>query len=708
MLKKELVSFVVFADGNESYLPIWLQSIVDQNYPKTETIVVTEKALANLESLQAQYQFTNVITESKSKKIKYQMALSAARGTFISFLLPGTGLVAGTLVPRMEYLTSHPVDLLITRFSLLSGGVFNFYKQNLVTEYVNQNNYYLYLKFKGEFRTLAGKFIRTSLARSLDFEQSDQEVLEQLVLQGATAVWDSDQSFFWNLDINALPEFDKTTVKMPLKVLEITPAKNINEHISSEINLLLCVDDNYCSKIAPLLYSIDQTTSQKVNCYVIYYELGADMLAFMLKLNNLLAKVTLIPTKISTYQHDKLKSFSMNNNKLPLSAYYRLLAAELLPRVKRILYLDVDMLVRSDITMLWREKLGEKVLGACRDLAFTDDKTSWSYQLLDENGCNYFNSGLLLVNLELMRQFNIVKRFIDFIKDTSSFYFLGDQDAFNLFFINNTKLLPEKYNTILSYIDKSNIDEPAIIHYCGFDGLKPWKVAPPVASTKLNMINSYRRINRKVLKRLKEYPIISLILPTLPDDVMHIFRKSESILMQTYPQFEIITAADDKQLDYLKANVGTNIKIKRLNRESSLTELVKAADGDYIFFFDGPHYFKDPDALLKIVEYLLDYRSDLVFVHYLTLVQRGEDYILRGPDESKKFLAINDLSIEDIWNEHVREFANLNGIMISKSLLSTNKEVESNQLSYEYLFKIAHAKYYLDDSLWIEVANVDS
>ena len=105
------------------------------------------------------------------------------------------------------------------------------------------------------------------------------------------------------------------------------------------------------------------------------------------------------------------------------------------------------------------------------------------------------------------------------------------------------------------------------------------------------------------------------------------------------------------------------------------------------------------------MELALNYRSDLVLTHYLKLIKRGKDTILSGPDESKSFLDINLLSSEDIWREHIREFSSLNGLLVNKHLVGELTKVQTVQALYQQIFNKAQAKFYLDDSLWIEVAN---
>ena len=56
--------------------------------------------------------------------------------------------------------------------------------------------------------------------------------------------------------------------------------------------------------------------------------------------------------KVRDYQYEWLSQFKENT--LPTEAYFRLLLQELVPEAKRILDLDVDMLILSDIGKLYK------------------------------------------------------------------------------------------------------------------------------------------------------------------------------------------------------------------------------------------------------------------------------------------------------------------------------------------------------------------
>ena len=75
--------------------------------------------------------------------------------------------------------------------------------------------------------------------------------------------------------------------------------------------------------------------------------------------------------------------------------YYRYLFADLLPKsVKRLIYMDADIICKGDLLPLWQTDLQGKMLGAVRD--WGEAKSCGRIGL--KNG-RYFNSGVLLMDL---------------------------------------------------------------------------------------------------------------------------------------------------------------------------------------------------------------------------------------------------------------------------------------------------------------------
>lgn len=116
--------------------------------------------------------------------------------------------------------------------------------------------------------------------------------------------------------------------------------------------------------------------------------------------------------------------------------------AEIFSDLEKLLYLDGDILVRDDLTALYETELGENLLGAVRDLP----QVLYPEQTLGaEIGRDYFNSGVMLLNLSRIREENIGAALLETkkcLKDRS----LMDQNVFNIVCRDRVLQLPFWYN----------------------------------------------------------------------------------------------------------------------------------------------------------------------------------------------------------------------------------------------------------------------
>jgi len=118
------------------------------------------------------------------------------------------------------------------------------------------------------------------------------------------------------------------------------------------------------------------------------------------------------------------------------STYLRLFVDQLLPtEADRVLYLDADMLVRTDLTPLYQADLQGKTIGAVRDLVIADLShpysgiTDYMQRGLPSDG-HYFNAGLLLIDLNRWRSERLGHAILEYARQhggQGNF----DQDALN-------------------------------------------------------------------------------------------------------------------------------------------------------------------------------------------------------------------------------------------------------------------------------------
>ncbi|WP_083988273.1 glycosyltransferase family 8 protein [Companilactobacillus ginsenosidimutans] len=250
------------------------------------------------------------------------------------------------------------------------------------------------------------------------------------------------------------------------------------------MNLLFAIDDNVSTQLMTCLYSIVKNTpNEKFDAYVIQKD----------KLKST-AEIESFCGKIGVNYHaiivdPKIFADAPTTDRYPETIYYRLLAHEYLPKsVNRILYLDVDILVINSLKQLYNKQLGDNLYAASSHSGLTNNMTEQFNKLRLGNyeAESYYNSGVLLMNLDAIRETVKATDIFDYIKENSLTLFLPDQDVLNALYGNKIVKVPDElYNydarmsSIYNLLGDGKwdldwvIDNTVILHFCGRD--KPWK-----------------------------------------------------------------------------------------------------------------------------------------------------------------------------------------------------------------------------------------
>ena len=130
-------------------------------------------------------------------------------------------------------------------------------------------------------------------------------------------------------------------------------------------------------------------------------------------------------------------------------AYCRILLPRVLD-VPRSIYLDCDVLVFRDLSELFDLELSSgKILAAVGDsetLSLGDDSQIVTDAMkLPAQGA-YFNSGVMLMNLDELRRENFIERSLEFLKAWSGHYRFWDQSAINFLLHRQIHVLPDDWN----------------------------------------------------------------------------------------------------------------------------------------------------------------------------------------------------------------------------------------------------------------------
>lgn len=176
------------------------------------------------------------------------------------------------------------------------------------------------------------------------------------------------------------------------------------------------------------------------------------------------------------------------SDRYPATIYYRLLAHEYLPNtLDKILYLDADLLIINSIRPLYDLSMENHLYAAASHVEDSNimDVVN-KVRLGNRDLKSYVNSGVLLMNLELIRQEVSRSKMMDYISQRGPLLFLPDQDVLNSLYSHRIQLVKDElYNLDVRYVPyytlKSggtiNLDwimkETVVLHFCGRD--KPWK-----------------------------------------------------------------------------------------------------------------------------------------------------------------------------------------------------------------------------------------
>ena len=154
------------------------------------------------------------------------------------------------------------------------------------------------------------------------------------------------------------------------------------------------------------------------------------------------------------------------------STYYRLFIPELYPNLDKALYLDCDIVVLTDIAELYDTELEDNLVGAAAD-GFVQGIPRLHGYVTARVGVrapiDYFNAGVLLMNLKEMRKADFGDRFVDLISKVT-FEVAQDQDYLNALCNGRRAVIGEEWNCMPGFTSPDC--ERKLIHY-NLDS-KPW------------------------------------------------------------------------------------------------------------------------------------------------------------------------------------------------------------------------------------------
>jgi len=231
----------------------------------------------------------------------------------------------------------------------------------------------------------------------------------------------------------------------------------------------LCADEVFLPHLATTVVSLLEKNIQHIsNVFVIVYDVSESKIQALWQHVHNAYGFSLQFIRADNISLDEY----FTSGHISKSAYLRLHMAEFLPTdIHSVLYLDSDLIVVGDLAELLgiqnqnHESTSGIVIWAVPEIG------GHYLKQYGFKGNDYFNSGVMLINLRAWRDRKSAQLLIDIAIKAGAGLRLWDQDALNLVFEDSWSPLPRKFNSIGEPVPG---EKPLIVHFASGD--KPWKL----------------------------------------------------------------------------------------------------------------------------------------------------------------------------------------------------------------------------------------
>ena len=248
------------------------------------------------------------------------------------------------------------------------------------------------------------------------------------------------------------------------------------------IQILTTLDQNYLPRLQVLLTSLYlNQPDEKTDIWLLHSRIPEEALIPVTELCRTFG-FGFFPVQIdgASFQDAPV------SRQYPKEMYYRLLAAQFLPRdLHRIIYLDPDILVINPLRPLWDMDMKGNLFAAASHTGMTELANNIN-QFRLETDHDYYNSGVLLMDLDMARNEIDAEEIFDYVREHGKELLLPDQDVLNALYGRRTTDLDDviwnydtrNYNTyLLRSAGVCDMDwvmqNTAVLHFCGRS--KPWQ-----------------------------------------------------------------------------------------------------------------------------------------------------------------------------------------------------------------------------------------
>ena len=239
------------------------------------------------------------------------------------------------------------------------------------------------------------------------------------------------------------------------------------------IPIFFAVDDEYIPFLAVAISSLIENSSKNYyySIKILYTNIREENKKKISKYETENVKIEFVDLN---YYIEEVKDKLYTRDYYSKTTYFRLFIPNLYPQYNKVLYLDSDVVVLGDISKLYNVELENNLVAAAPDDVIQTNKVFQEYAekvvgVADYR--NYFNAGILLMNLDEFRKFKFQEKFL-YLLETIKFTVAQDQDYLNRLSKGKVKLIDKTWDRMPIAVDDVKEEDIKIIHYNL--AYKPW------------------------------------------------------------------------------------------------------------------------------------------------------------------------------------------------------------------------------------------
>lgn len=264
---------------------------------------------------------------------------------------------------------------------------------------------------------------------------------------------------------------------------------------NESVNIVFGTNDKYARYMAVAMQSLIEHCSENHNYDIIVFEtdvndeLKSKIISMADGHDNISIRFLNVSSIYDNYDTEKLFCHLYFSKEM----YLRLFIPEVLQSYEKAIYLDCDVIVQSDVAELFETDVEDNYIAACRDYNsivnisyYPKVKVYFKEVLQIEDMNTYFNSGILVMNLPVLREVNLPEKTFELLEKYKELLY-PDQDLLNLICVGHTKIMQNSWNFVFGinaalvqdnhFIDlavdwSKGLADQKIIHYISEH--KPW------------------------------------------------------------------------------------------------------------------------------------------------------------------------------------------------------------------------------------------